>query len=202
MKRGFSIIFLISCSIASVGCSSFSNKGLKRETVELNENNIYQLNGTYFNYASAYYNEKIYPDSIAKKVNAYNLITANPIKLTRLDSLDLASSTDSFSLRFIDTNQIEIKYFIGGRTLYTEIIPGKIKKGFFYLDNKFYKRNGIPFIWGGIITEKKRIGISEDNYLIVNTIYKSKGALLLFLLGGSESKAVYKIEKIPLTEKL
>lgn len=189
--------------IASVGCSSFSNKGLKRETVELNENNICQLNGTYFNYASAYYNEKIYPDSIAKKVNAYNynLITANPIKLTRLDSLDLASSIDSFSLRFIDTNQIEIKYFIGGRTLYTEIIPGKIKKGFFYLDNKFYKRKVIPFIWGGYY-HRKKIGISEDNDFIVNTIYKSKGAFLLFLLGGSESKAAYKIEKIPLTEKL
>lgn len=191
------IFFIFSTTLFS--CVSFSNKILKNETVKLDDNNIKNLNGVYYNYPLLAYNNNFnyaMADSVKKRISAYNLFINNPIKISKLDSLELGNIEEKFSLRFIDKNQIEIKYFTNEKIKSSEIIKGRIKKGFFYLDNKFHKTNGVPYLWGGIETRKRRIGLSENNDLIFNSVYSSQGGILIFFVGGNTGKYSYKIEKI------
>ena len=61
---------------------------------------------------------------------------------------------------------------------------GKLKNGYFYLNNKQVEFNGIPYLLGGSSSEKRRIGISKDNDLIVQTAIDHTGAFLLIIGTG------------------
>jgi hypothetical protein len=61
---------------------------------------------------------------------------------------------------------------------------GKLKNGFFYLNNKKVKFNGIPYLFGGSRSEKTRIGLSKNNDLIVQTAIDNTGAFLLIVGSG------------------
>jgi hypothetical protein len=75
-------------------------------------------------------------------------------------------------------------------------LGGKLRSGLFYLDNKFLKRNGIPYLAGGYTHHKTRIGLSKNNGLMVNYAYDNSGALLLIIGAGSSYNLGYHYKRI------
>lgn len=77
------------------------------------------------------------------------------------------------------------------------IVKGKMKdNGFFYLDQKTFECVGLPFIIGGCYNCKTRIGLSEDQGLLINKAISNKGALLLVLPSGNSFNLAYNFKRI------
>ncbi len=201
MIKQLSVVCILLIGFNLSGCGvSFSKRHFKDDLIKLNSKNYERLNGAYSSNPQADYNPKakyFLTDSVLKKINTYNLFTNKPLVFSKLDSLELRNSTKKFALRFIDTEHIEISYLINDVVKSSEIIKGRIKKnGLFYLDNKYFKSNGIPYLWGGIDVKKRRIGLSESGNLIFNGAYCREGALLFLFAAGTSYNNAYEIEKI------
>ncbi|MEO5788937.1 hypothetical protein [Gelidibacter sp.] len=54
----------------------------------------------------------------------------------------------------------------------------------FYLNNNFISCNGIPFLFGGCVNDKRRIGLTKDDKLLINAGFSNKGAVLLVMGAG------------------
>lgn len=201
MNRFLRVIFLIFLTLHLSSCgASFKKRHFKHDLQKLNQKNYQLLDGTYsVNPKSVYHSKSknFFSDSIFRKMNTYNLFVNEPIKFSKLDTIEFINSNKKFALRFISSEQIEIIYLINDVIKSREIINGKIKRnGLFYLDNKYFESKGIPYLWGGIDVKKRRIGLSKSGNLIFNGAYCREGALLFLFAAGTSYNTVYEIEKI------
>ncbi len=183
-------------------CVSFSKSNFKNDLKKINKNNLKILNGTYNYYPLKNYSFK--NDSIIRKINVYDLVnnarrTPNKVKINKLDLLESENEngTQEFEITVIDNYTIEIRHTINGKVIAKNQIKGKLKKsGLFHLENKYYERRGIPYLFGGASIAKGRIGITKNYNLIFNGAYSNEGAILLFLAAGSRYNSAYEIERI------
>ncbi len=183
-----------------IGCASFSKESFKDEMMYLSENNFTNINGSYKTYPSKVYEEdmkKIISSKMLTKTNTYKLFNLNH-KVNSLDSLSLNNNIDRIEIIFANSKEFEVKYFIG-KTMNSNIkMSGELKNGFFYLDDKISNSWGIPLLFGGYNSHKRRIGLSKKGNLIFNSVYDKGGGMLFIFSNGSSYNISYEIEKLKL----
>ncbi|BDU24384.1 hypothetical protein FLGSB24_11280 [Flavobacterium sp. GSB-24] len=167
---------------------------IKDAKVALSENNLSKLEGTYELFPDLKYDEKSKVKPIASedsKINhSLNYFVSS--KQVKYDS----KSKYSVEVKLINKNTI--KFITKKETAKIDSIElsGKLKNGLFYLDNKFLKRNGVPYLAGGFTNYKTRIGLAKDNGLLVNYAYDNSGAILFLFWAGSAYNLGYHYNRI------
>ncbi|WP_196894355.1 hypothetical protein [Aureivirga marina] len=124
--------------------------------LKLTENNIENLNGTF------------YTDAIDEKINR--------IKHPNLD----AKKELNFEIKILNHKKIKLNFLDENTIVKSQVLKYKLKKnGFLYLKNKNFKLTGIPFLIGGFDVKKVRLTLDKEKKLILNDLNKS-----FFLMGG------------------
>ncbi|MFC5045088.1 hypothetical protein ACFSTE_16265 [Aquimarina hainanensis] len=193
--RNYFLIALLYCSL--YGCVSYSKKEFRKEYIKLNEHTLHMLNGKFKLYPIKRFQKETSTDNCIRYTNLYqNIVDENWNSERKADSLCTHNNTYSVALTFKDNKNLRIKLIENTTIIRDTTLSGKYKNGMFYLDNKDISIHGIPFLFGGYRSDKRRIGMTKDNNLIVNEAIGNEGAILLILAAGYQYNASYEYERI------
>jgi hypothetical protein len=102
----------------------------------------------------------------------------------------------TFGIDLIDNRLIGITYYKGNTSFKKFNLKYKLKDdGYIYIKNKNLKILGIPYIIGSYESKKIRL-TTIDNYLIIEEVEDSSGAILLILGGSRTSTSANKYKKV------
>lgn len=196
------ITFLILLSVPLYGCVSFSKKVFRKEMVNIEENNLYEINGYYsVNPIKEYYSlnkdepDRKVPDS-SMRINGYYFLTGeNYTKQHEFDSLNKNNNTYFLGLNLENKERLSVKLIENSHIIRDTIFNGRYKNGMFYIDNEYLNCDGIPYLFGGCTNNKRRIGLTKKGNLLINEAVSNDGALLLFFWTGYEYNVTYEYER-------
>jgi hypothetical protein len=193
----FALSFILLITTSS--CASFSKKEFSREYVRLEKNSISKLDGQYRFYPKKcfgdYYKD-VPSDSLRYKNLFQNIVYEGRDERKRWDSLTAHKKDLSIVLKLKGSTELNITVLDNKKVVRDTVLMGKLRQGMFYLDDKYLKITGIPFLFGGYRSNKRRIGISKDDGLIVNEAYGNEGGVLIILSSGHTSNISYEYERI------
>ena len=203
-------IFLALIIISFLGCASYSKREFRKYYTKLDESSLNKINGKFLLYP-----EKIYGDNYENRhwdsisyANSRQRLTIHSNLYQEIvdESLEDRRAFDFFGvdeeqyyhvlLNLKKRSFLEITVFQGTKQLVDTVITGKLKKGMFYLNNKDLTINGIPFLIGGYESDKRRIGITKDNNLIVNTAIGNEGGVLFIIGAGYKYNTTFEYRRI------
>lgn len=175
-------------------CASFSNRMVNKNKLSLSENELVKLEGTYALFPDLKYDEKgkvksIESDEPETRHNLNYFVKAEKSKYDYSDSYVV-------EVKFLDKNRLQFITKKEDSIIENVELRGKLKNGLFYLDNKYLKRNGVPYLAGGYDNHKTRIGLSKDYGLLVNYAFDNSGALLFMFWAGSTYNLGYHYKRI------
>jgi hypothetical protein len=198
MKKNIQIFMALLVAITLFNCASFSKKDFKNDYTKINETNLASFNGKYTIFPLKKYGlqkEFSNTDTLSKYINSYNDITNENLKFD--DTKSVLNEQYLIELSIVNNTILNIDLFKNNSSIKKQQINGRIKKdGMFYLDNKFLKCHGMPYLFGGCRNNKRRIAISKNNNLIVNEAVDNSGALLLFIWAGYSYNSAYEFTRI------
>lgn len=175
-------------------CASFSDKMVKNNKENLSENDLSKLEGTYELFPDLQYNEKGSAELINSQDSRprHNLNYFVSFKETKQDGFGVYL----VDIKLISGNKLKFTTKKDNIEIESFEVGGKLKNGLFYLDNRYLKRNGIPYLAGGYTNYKTRIGLAKDNGLLVNYAYDNSGAILFLFWAGSDYNLGYHYKRI------
>lgn len=181
MRLLLQIFILLILTLTVQSCATFPKSTANQN--KLTENNLTRINGQY----------KIRSENDSFTVNTH-IVYHNAFEkfyrrkgrsskdTTKIDDLD----NYSFEIKQLGNKQIEITYLKDKVCFRKYTLDYKLKNdGYVYLKNKNFKTSGIPYLFGGIDIKKLRLN-SIDNYLVIEEVYHSSGAILL-IFGDSKT---------------
>lgn len=195
MKKTNLIILVIISIVSLASCASFNNKISKKESIKLTKETIHNINGTYefqpFKSFGAS-GKRVYDiDTDTESIDFY-------ILGTRLTFGPKSSYT--VDVRVISKNEISFTFKNKDTLVFETTIKMKLRSnGLVYLKNKHVKVKGIPFVFGGITSNKMRIGLSKEGNLLLNYAYDSFASILIMAGGNSYNRSHHykKINTLP-----
>lgn len=194
--RGFFLMALISLCF---GCASFSKKGFRKELKPLTNKNLNNLNGNYSFYPKQRFGDR-YVDNNADSLrctNSYHrIINENRSVRRKFDSIKNDNSSYSVNLKLIENKKLHISLLENGIKISDTMFEGTLRNKMFYIDNNFLECTGIPYLVGGCNNSKRRIGLSNENHLIINEAINNEGAFLLLIGGGHRYNSSYEFERL------
>ncbi|KRB57672.1 hypothetical protein ASD98_05190 [Flavobacterium sp. Root186] len=203
MKRDH-LYFLITILLAGsfLGCAGFSKKKFAKDLENLSAENISRLEGNYvLNPISSYTKSgatKIAGhsrDSI-KFNNAYDfIVNQNFMQKRQLNTIKSVNNTILLNLKFENNKQLSVKVLENSMPIVETVISGEFKDGMFYLDNKFLKWTGVPYLLGGSQNNKRRIGLAKNGNLLINEAVSNNGAFLFIFWAGSDYNLTYEYQR-------
>lgn len=200
MKKISKLLLVLLVSVSLINCASFSNKDFKNDYIKINESEINSFNGKYNLLPIKQYrkkNKNATSDSLGSYQNLYDYITTENLKFENKDSILKNSVKYQIELNIVNNTAISIELFKDNYSIRKQQIKGILKKdGMFYLDNNFLECNGIPYLFGGCRNNKRRIGISKNNNLIVNEAVSNEGAILLIIGDGYSYNSAYEFKRL------
>ena len=200
MKKTLKLLLLLLVSVSLLNCASFSTKDFKNDYTRINESNLLSFNGKYSFYPIKKFDKKD-PNSqydISQNIiNSYNYITNDILKFDDKDSIVKGLTEYHIELNLINNTDLDVALFKNNKSIKKQQIKGELKKdGMFYLDNKYLKCNGIPYLFGGCNNNKRRITLSKNNNLIINEALDNTGALLFIFWAGQSYNGVYEFKRL------
>ncbi|WP_353779867.1 hypothetical protein [Winogradskyella sp. 3972H.M.0a.05] len=193
------IFTLLLLAFVCTSCGvSFSKKEFRKDYVKLTESNINQLNGEYLFYPSKRYGKpsKNKRASDIRYANLYQeIVNESYNNKKQFDSARSDRNVYKVKLDLINKQLIKLQVYENDSIIRDTMLVGKLKKGMFYLDNKYFKCHGVPYIFGGCQSSKRRIGLSKNKTLIVNEAASNEGALLIVLAAGYSYNASYEYSR-------
>jgi hypothetical protein len=196
MRKKLTVYYLLFL-ILFQSCSSFSKGDFRNDFKELTPENYTELNGIYYFYPQYLYEKKSktkIPENSLHYESIFAILSFSP---QRVDSITIPDEREKerFELKFKTKKELRMNYIVNGETRAYRTFNGKIKNGFFYLDNKKAESWGIPLLYGGRTVCKHRIGMSKNGNLIVNSVFTSGGSFLIIFSNGTGNVTSYEIEK-------
>jgi hypothetical protein len=200
MKSTFRIFLILLISISLLNCASFSAKNFKNDYTSINPGNLHSFDGKFSFSPIKKFDKKTEHSNIEnlkKYINSYNFITNESIKFNDIDSILNGTINYQIELKIITDKELSVELFKNNQSIKKQQIKGELKKdGMFYLDNKFLKCTGIPYLFGGCQNNKRRIAISKNNNLIVNEALDNTGALLFLFWAGPSYNSTYEFQRV------
>ncbi len=189
MKIKIRLILLILILETTFGCASFSEKVAFKNQFVLKDETINKLNGFYeigsLKAIRKYENtkvEKIEYDSI----NRYSLFEVlretNP---TLREDIKTDTKNYKIKVRIVYKDRISFCLLKNENKIDSISLNYKIRKdGFIYLKNKNFKTKWIPLVCGNFEINRTKIGLTNENNLILSNSYFIYGAVL-FIIGDT-----------------
>ncbi|MFD2942657.1 hypothetical protein [Flavobacterium notoginsengisoli] len=174
-------------------CASFSDRVIRQNKVSLKEKDLKKLEGRYELFPDISYDKKGKSQTIKSDEAARNNL--NAFVKSRECRYDY-SEKYFVDVKILKDNRIQFIAKKDSVNVDGVVVGFKLKKGLFYLDNKYLQRNGIPYIAGGYTNHKTRIGLAKDNGLLVNFAYDNSGAIMFMLAAGSSYNLGYHFKRI------
>jgi hypothetical protein len=200
MKNIIQIFLLILISVSLLNCASFSTKDFKNDYTKINSTNLDSFEGKYSFSPIKKFDKKTEHsnlETLKEYINSYNFITNENLKFNDIDSILNGDVKYHIELKISNNNELNVELFKNNYSLKKQQIKGELKKdGMFYLDNKYLKCNGIPYLFGGCQNDKRRIGISNNKNLIVNEASDNTGALLFLFWAGQSYNSTYEFQRL------
>lgn len=169
LKKILPILFLFFL----VGCAPFSKNNVVTDYEKITENNFLKLNGKYW----------IYPkvDS-TKATNLYKNLSG-VWWCDKKYNLPLNNSNKYYvEIKVLNTSKLNIKVFENEVEIISRIVKGKFKNDMFYINRKL-SISGIPYIFGTIEVDRKRIFL-KNNSLIIDKVNNEFGAVFIVFTAG------------------
>lgn len=185
---GFTIILLLS------SCASFSDKIVKENKQALSENDLSKMEGKFELFPDLKYDEKGNEQGIDSQESKARYNLNYFVKSQKKEYV--FSNSYIVEVKLLDKKRLQFITKKEDSIIENVELAGKLKNGFFYLDNKYLKRNGIPYLAGGYDNHKTRIGLSKDDGLLVNYAYDNSGAILFMFWAGSSYNLGYHYKRI------
>ncbi len=194
-------LFILSLALLIItsSCAPFSKKEFSREYVHLEKNSISKLNGEYRFYPKKRFGDyyKDVPSDSLKYENLFqNIVYEGREERERWDSLTTHKENLSVVLKLNGSTELGITVFENKKVIRDTVLMGRLRGGMFYLDDKYLKIRGIPFLFGGYNSNKRRIGVSKNDGLIINEAYGNEGGILIILSSGYTSNTSFEYERI------
>jgi len=163
--------------ILTAGCASYENGLIRKERVKLAVETINSFNMTFSSKSYKYCLDKgKFESKESDLISVLNRSNEKFADSIRYKSYKITfTNIDTILVQGVDFNDSAVTNYI---------FDGKLKNGFFYLNNNQVEFNGVPYLLGGSRSEKTRIGLSKDNDLIVQTAIDNSGAFLLIIGSG------------------
>lgn len=181
------------------GCASFSKKEFRNVNEALDSKNVDKLNGSYSFYPTKRFGtifENVPADSL-KYANSYQgIINEDWESRKKLDSSLKSNSFYSIKLNLVNENKLRVSLLENGNVLRDTIFNGRVKNKMFFIENTFLSCTGIPYLFGKCENNKRRIGLTKFNNLIINEAVCNEGAILIILGGGHRYNASFEYERI------
>jgi hypothetical protein len=200
MEKISRLLLLLSVSVLLPNCASFSNKDFKNDYTKINESELNSFNGKYSFFPIKKFNKKNANsdfDLSKNVINSYNYSTNEILKFDDRDSILNGQTTYHIQLNILDDKELSVELFKNNNSIKKQQIKGELKKdGMFYLDNKYLKCNGIPYLFGGCNNNKRRITLSKNHNLIINEALDNTGALLFLFWAGQSYNGVYEFKRL------
>lgn len=200
MKKNLKAFLLLLLSVSLSNCASFSNKDFKNEYRKITKSEINSLNGKYSFFPIKKFDKKNGNSNyeISKNIiNSYSYTTNDILKFEDQDSIQNIHTLYSVELKITNDTELNIELFKNNYSVKKQQIKGKLKKdGLFYLDNKYQKCTGIPYLFGGCSNNKRRIAISKSNTLMINEAVDNTGALLFLFWAGPSYNSTYEFKRL------
>lgn len=192
------ILYLLVSSCAAGIHSAKLKKNIKKVT----DNTANSVSGNYKCNPEKKYNFRYGKLSVVK-VNRLQhtldkMLLNQPLDNEPLNALDLIEQTRDITVHIeVNTKDqvLHITDYHNKASQFTATIPYTVKDGFLYLDNKNIKRKGVPFIFYTYSKSQVRIGLSNDNHLLVQRSLESHGSIFI-MSAGSSSDTVYEFERL------
>lgn len=192
-------ILIFFLTLIFLGCASFSKKEFRKQSKSLTEKSLIKLNGNYSFYPIKRLGKRFENKSAdsLKYTNSYQeIVNENWNKKQNFDSILNKESLYSINLKFTEPEKLRISLLENGTKIRDTVFNGKLKNGMFYIDNKFLKCKGVPYLFGGCQNNKRRIGLTENNNLIINEAVSNEGAILLILGAGISYNSSFEFKRI------
>jgi hypothetical protein len=200
MKNTFRILLLLIVSFVLANCASFSNKDFKNDYTEVHNSDLNSLNGKYSFFPIKKFDKKNANsdfDLSKNVINSYNYTTNEILKFDDRDSILNGQVKYYIQVNIVSATELTVELFKNNNSIKKQQIKGELKKdGMFYLDNKYLKCNGIPYLFGGCNNSKRRITLSKTKNLIVNEATDNTGALLFLFWAGQSYNGVYEFKRL------
>ncbi|ABQ08044.1 hypothetical protein [Flavobacterium johnsoniae] len=199
------LYFLLTMFITTsfLSCASFSKKTFEASLQDLERENISKLEGNYALNPIIRYKEKVpeeitsndkLPDSLFLD-DAYQFMVIPNVSIKKKIYRKSENSNRSIALKFQSEKLLLIKVYQDSEVIKDTLLSGKLKKGMFYLDNKFSKCTGIPYFLGGCQSNKRRIGLSKNGNLLINEADSNNGAFLFLFWAGTDYNLTYEYQR-------
>jgi hypothetical protein len=193
------IIILLILIFLFSSCANFTKKGFRKNLEKLKPESITRLDGTYaLRPARRYYSlENLYPKGYrpdsSRFANAYEFLLNKGDQFPYLDSM---KNDLTLKLRLEGATNLDVQVLENSIILEQATLEGTYKNGMFYLDNKFLKCHGIPFILGGCENTKRRIGLTKEGNLLINEALSNEGAFLIMFGAGYKYNTTYEYKRM------
>ena len=189
--------FTLSCCCS---CASYSKKDFKHTYVRLNKKTVTQLNGTYKTIALPKKNitSKLNGTSnLFPQKNLYFELLHYYTKQYATTDTNLYSKPEYKLKLTIETKKsIRLSLYKEQQLVADTLLHGKLKKGMFYITDRYLSCHGVPYLFGGCTLEKHRLALAKNGNLIVNEGYDSSGAILFILASGHSFSFSNEFERI------
>ncbi|GAA4196377.1 hypothetical protein GCM10022289_02000 [Pedobacter jeongneungensis] len=154
------------------GCASFSDKMISHHKSNLLQKDLPQLSGVYQLKPDLVYNK----DGEAKVAQGKYLIE-NIHRYISQKKIDLDTSANlRLTVKVLDSNKVSFLFQKDNVVLDRVTLPAELQPtGLLYLGNHYVKAIGVPYLWGGVMSEKTRIGLANDGGLILNHVTDRSG---------------------------
>lgn len=200
MKKTSQLLLLLLVSVSLINCASFSNKDFKNDYSKISQGEINSLNGKYSFFPIRKFDKKNTNsdfDLSKNIVNSYNYSTNEILKFDDHDSILNGQTPYYIQFNILSNTELSIELFKNNYSIKKQQIKGELKiDGMFYLDNKYLKCTGIPYLFGGCNNNKRRITLSKNNNLIINEAVDNTGALLFLFWAGPSYNSVYEFKRL------
>jgi hypothetical protein len=172
------------------GCATFSKKVTFENQIVLKRETISKINGFYDikSLKSIWKFENLKPDLVEN-----DSINRFPLYITIKTNNEYRNGTNAnlenckVKVEVQDEKTIAFSLLEGENVIDNIEVEYKIRKdGYLYLKNENFKTKWIPGLCGNFELNRTRIGINEENNLILNHSYFIYGAVL-FIIGDTKS---------------
>lgn len=192
LKSITALFVLLGCT----SCGTFKTIDIKQDYKSLKKENVTTLNGIYNCTPSTfYYNNRKKETLDVTSLHILDQALLNQPVTFKAGNLLEQFATDQTSTVRIKVNTITkellITDLVNGKPQPSFAIPYKEKRGFLYLQNQDLDITGIPVLFGGMIKNKVRIGLTGNNQLFVQHHRSSYGAILVLMMDGRDSDTSY-----------
>lgn len=168
-------------------CASISNKISREESTKLTKKNIHAIEGTY-----EFLPYKSFGTDGKRVYNLSGNIKNIDQYLVGEEIAFISKSDYTVDIKLVSQDEISFSFKNRNTLVYETTIKMKLKSnGLIYLDNKYVKTTGIPFIFGGIIVSKIHVGITKEGDFLLNYTHDSFASILIMVGGHSYNNRHY-----------